>query len=167
MPIINQLEHGVIVLLVCILAGMVWKHHQRRLRKLWEKVKAGRPRRWKAKSPHDCPACQTDVRLAVQPVTKQVEPWSGVKSRRGRKKRVETAGFACPKATCKYFGVSNPEVHALVGYGKRGKCRDIQTLKCQACECVFSCRRNTPLYYIKTAYDRVEIVLWLLAPVPG
>jgi hypothetical protein len=28
---------------------------------------------------------------------------------------------------------------------------------------VFSCRRNTPLYYLKTAHDRVEIVLWLLA----
>ena len=28
---------------------------------------------------------------------------------------------------------------------------------------MFSSRRNTPLYYIKTDHDRVEIVLWLLA----
>ena len=163
MPITSQIEHGVIVLLGCILAWMVWKHHHRRLGKLWEKVKAGRPRRWRAKSPHDCPACQEGVRLAVQRVRREVAPWSEVKSRRGRKKRIETRGLACPRATCKYSGVTNPEVHALVGYGKRGKDHDIQTLKCQACGCVFSSRRNTPLYYIKTAHDRVEIMLWLLA----
>jgi len=163
MPITSQIEHGFIVLLGCILAWMVWKHHHRRLRKLGEKVKVGRPRRWRAKSPHDCPACQEGVRLAVQRVRREVAPWSEVKSRRGRKKRIETRGLACPKAACKYSGVTNPEVHALVGYGKRGKGHDIQTLKCQACGCVFSSRRNTPLYYIKTAHDRVEIMLWLLA----
>jgi len=54
-------------------------------------------------------------------------------------------------------------VHTLVGYGKRGKGHDIQTLRCRTCGCVFSSRRNTPLYYIKTAHDRIEIVLWRLA----
>jgi hypothetical protein len=78
MPIICQLEYGVIVLLGCILAWMVWKHHHRRLRKLWEKIKAARPRRWRAKSPHDCPACQAGVRLAVQRVRREVAPWSEV-----------------------------------------------------------------------------------------
>ena len=109
------------------------------------------------------------MKVAVRHGIREVVPWSemnpgsGARSRRGRKKQVETGGFTCPRATCKYFDNTDPEVHALVGYGKRGKCHDIQTLKCQACGCVFSCRRNTPLYYIKTAHDRVEIVLWLLA----
>jgi len=163
MPIISPIEHGIIALLVCILAWMVWKHHYRRLRKLWEKVKAGRPRHWRPKSPRDCPACQEGVSLVVHRVGEAVVPWSQVRSPRGRKKRVETAEYACPDPDCDYFGITDPEVHALVGYGKRGKCHDIQTLKCQACECVFSSRRNTPLYYLKTAHDRVEIVLWLLA----
>jgi hypothetical protein len=163
MPIISQVEHVVIAVLVCIVVRMAWKHHHRRLRKLWEKVKAGRPRRWRAKSPHDCPACQAGVKLAVQRARRKVTPWSEVRSRRGRKKRIETRGFACCKTSCKYFGNTDPGVHALVGYGKRGKDRDIQTLRCQACGCVFSARRNTPLYYLKTAHDRVEIVLWLLA----
>ena len=163
MPIISQVEHVVIAVLVCILVRIVWKHHHRRLRKLWEKVKAGRPRQWRAKSPHDCPACQASVKVAIQRGALEVVPWSEVKSGRGRKKRVETGGFACPRESCKYFGNTNPVVHALVGYGKRGKRHDIQTLKCQACGCVFSCRRNTPLYCLKTAHDQVEIVLWLLA----
>ena len=163
MPVIPQAEHVVIAVLACTLAWMVWKHHHLRLRKLWEKVKAGRSRHWRAKSPHDCPACQADVRLAAHRVTREVVPWSEVKNTRGRKKRIETRGFACPDPDYDYFGSTDPEVHALVGYGKRGKYRDIQTLKCQACECVFSARRNTPLYYLKTAHDQVEIVLWLLA----
>jgi len=142
---------------------MVWKHHHRRLRKLWEKVKAGHPRHWRAKSPHDCPACEAGVKVAVRHGVREVVPWSEMKSRRGRKKRIETRGFACPNEACRYCGSTDPDVHALVGCGKRGKHHDIQTLKCQACGCVFSCRRNTPLYYIKTAHDRVEIVLWLLA----
>ena len=166
MPIISQVEHVVTAVLVCILVRMVWKHHDRRLRKLWEKVKAGRPRRWRAKSPHDCLACQEArqcVSLTAVRVSQEVPPWSEIKSTRGRKKRVETRGFTCPRASCKYFGKTDLEVHSLVGYGKCGKHHDIQTLKCQACGCVFSCRRNAPLYYIKTAWDRVEIVLWLLA----
>jgi len=44
MRIISQVEHVVIAVLVCIVVRIVWKQHHRRLRKLWEKVKAGRPR---------------------------------------------------------------------------------------------------------------------------
>jgi hypothetical protein len=165
MPVTTQTEHGIIVVLVGILVWMVWEHHHRVLRKLWEKVKAGGPRRWRPKSPHDCPAYQEGMRLAVQHVNpdtgvnREIRPWSQVKSSRGRKKRIDTRGYVCPDPSRAYFGITDPDRHALVGYGKRGKSHDIQTLRCQACGCAFSSHRNTPLYYIKTAHDRVEIVL--------
>lgn len=122
MPVTTQTEHGIIGLWVCILVWMVWQHHHRCLRKLWEKVKAGRPRRWKPKSPQDGPACQEGgVRLAVRRVKREVAPWSQVKSSRGRKKRIDTRGYACPDPSCTYFGITDPDKHALVGYGKRAR----------------------------------------------
>lgn len=54
-------------------------------------------------------------------------------------------------------------MHALVGNGKRGVNDDIQHFRCQWCRKDFTCRRNTPLYYLKTASDRIEMVLWLMA----
>ena len=64
---------------------------------------------------------------------------------------------------CEYFGITDDQVHALVGNGKRGINNDIQHFRCQWCRTDFSCRRNTPLYYLKTASDRIEMVLWLMA----
>jgi transposase-like protein len=58
--------------------------------------------------------------------------------------------------------VTNEQRHALVGNGKRGKEHDIRYLKCQACHKAFTCRKGTPLYYLKTKPDRVEMVLWFL-----
>ena len=74
-----------------------------------------------------------------------------------------TQGHACPNPGCPYFGVTDERVHALVGNGKRGKYGSIQALRCQACGCCFSSRRNTPLYHLKTHPERIEICLWLLA----
>ena len=60
-------------------------------------------------------------------------------------------------------GLVLAEVHALVGNGKGGKEHTIQHFRCQACRCSFSSRRNTPLYYLKTSSDQIEMCLWLLA----
>jgi hypothetical protein len=49
------------------------------------------------------------------------------------------------------------------GLGSGGEGRDIQTLQRQCCQTSFSTRRHTPLYYLKTRPDRVELDLWLLA----
>jgi hypothetical protein len=35
-------------------------------------------------------------------------------------------------------------------------------LRCQCCKKVFSSRKGTPLYYLKTKPERVEMVLWFL-----
>jgi len=120
-------------------------------------------RRWKAKTPKDCPACQSGLQLAIRPIRREVKPWLEWKSKRGRKKTIQTQGHACLNEGCEYYGIRDEQVHALVGNGKRGARSDIQTLKCQSCGSSFSTRRNTPLYYLKTNPERVEVCLWLLA----
>jgi hypothetical protein len=53
-----RIEHLIITCPVYALLRMVWKQHHRQLKKLWKKVKKGPPRRWRPKSPKDCPACR-------------------------------------------------------------------------------------------------------------
>jgi IS1 family transposase/transposase-like protein len=93
----------------------------------------------------------------------RVPPWREVKSRRGAPKRINTQGFACPNTTCLYYQITDAQVHALVGDGAHGKCERIQTLRCQACGTTLSTRRDTPLYRLKTASQRVAEVLTALA----
>ena len=165
MPIVKLLEHAILLILACAFAYVLWHQHREQVEKLWKAArKAARsPRKWKPKSPKDCPACQSELQLAIQPIQRDAKPWSECKSRRGRKKQTRTQGHACPNPDCRYFGIIDAAVHALVGNGKRGTRKDIQTLKCQCCQTSFSTRRNTPLYHLKTQPDRVEMCLWLLA----
>ena len=150
--------------LICALLVTLWKLYRPRLRRLWrQQVKPRLPRRWKPKSPDDCPHCCTGLTLERQPIPREVIPYSERKSTRGRKKTIPTQGFACPKPDCDYFAVTDEKKHALVGNGKRGKNKTIQHLLCQGCHTDFSVRRGTPLYYIKTELNRVEMVLWLMA----
>src|SRR5215470_11291463 len=110
----------------------------------------------------DCPFC----RLAspnVQPASAPLRPWREVKSRRGAPKRVNTEGFACPNQQCVYFGITDAQIHALVGDGKHGQAEQIQTFRCQACHATFTSRRNTPLYRLKTPSRKVAMVLSALA----
>jgi hypothetical protein len=148
-----------------LIGYLPWRQHQVRLEKLWEaaKEKERAPRNWKLKSPNDCPACQSGLQVAIRPIFRDVKPWRECKSSRGRKKQIKTQGHACPNPNCRYFGVTDETVHALVGNGKRGKDHHIQTLRCQCCLTSFSTRRNTPLYHLKTHPDQVEMRLWLLA----
>jgi IS1 family transposase len=154
------LEHTLVVLLVYVLLRILRQQHRQATKK---RKKKGKRRRWQPKSPKDCPACQEGVKLSLFRVQRRVRPWKEVKSRRGRKSTIPTPGYACPNRGCRYFGVTDAEIHALVGNGKGGKERTIQHFRCQACRCSFSSRRNTPLYYLKTSSDRIELCLWLLA----
>jgi len=76
------------------------------------------PRPLKPRTLDDWPACR-----AAQPVTPPTFtpalPYSQVKSPCGplREERVATAGRACPKPDCLYYGVTADQLHALVGYG--------------------------------------------------
>ena len=58
-------------------------------------------------------------------------PWSQRKSTRGRKKTVDTHGFACPQPGCEYFGITDADIHALVGYGWIDQAQTIRKFCCQ------------------------------------
>ena len=91
-----------------------------------------------------------------------MRPWREVKSRRGRKKQYATEGYACLNPRCQYSGITDEGRHALVRHTARGKDKDIPFLRCQNCKQVFTSRKGTPLYYLKTKPERVEMVLWFL-----
>jgi len=105
-----------------------------------------------ATHPLDCPACRISSTLSsgVEPAPLPVRPWREVKSRRGAPKRIDTQGFACPNHRCPYFGITDADIHALVGDGIHGRVEQIQTFRCQACHMTFSARRHIPLYRLKT-----------------
>jgi transposase-like protein len=84
-----------------------------------------------------------------------VEPWAASKSRRGRKKSLDTEGVACPNPMCKYSGVGDSTMHAIVGDGHREVTDDIPYWRCQCCQRRFSSRLGTPLYRLKTPPRRV------------
>ena len=161
MPVHMRFEHLLIAILLCLVLKNLWNRYQTRKEKQKKKSKKGPPRQWKPRNPKKCPACRAGVCLPAFHPKRQVTPWQEVKSTRGRKKRIDTQGHCCLTPRCAYFGINDATIHALVGNGKDGP-NKIQLLRCQACKRGFSSRRNTPLYYLKTAVERVEMCLWLL-----
>jgi transposase-like protein len=121
------------------------------------------PRPLKPRTPNDCPACRVTPRPGLPPASPPLKPYSQVKSPRGRKKRIATAGYACPNPDCLYYGITDEHMHALVGYGGHGRQEYIRDLKCQACHAKFSVRYGTVLYRLKTPARRVGEVLSALA----
>jgi hypothetical protein len=119
----------------------------------------------KPRSPLDCPACRLSSTLSsvMEPAPLPVRPWREIKSRRGAPKRMNTQGYACPNHKCPYFGITDADIHALVGDGTHGHAERIQTFRCQACRTTFSARRHTPLYRLKTPSHQVAVVLTTLA----
>ena len=143
------------MLAVACLCSLYRSHHgpahsERRLRSLV-------PRRLRPRSPLACPACcRSAARSSGQELSSRVvRPWREIKSRRGAPKRVTTEGFACPNSACEYSGITDAQVHALVGDGSHGRAERIQTFRCQACGRTFSARLHTPLYRLKTPSQRV------------
>ena len=123
------------------------------------------PRLLKPRSPDDCPACRLAPTASSGggPAPAAVHPWREIKSRRGAPKRIKTEGYACPNPQCAYYGITQAQIHALVGDGKHGQAERIQTFRCQACHTTFSARRDTPLYRLKTPSQQVAMVLSTLA----
>jgi transposase-like protein len=161
-PLMNS-DRFVLCLLILCLLYLLYQRHRTRLRRLWQRSKDRLPRRWKPKSPRDCIGCQTGIDLVPLPDPNSVVPWSQCKSTRERKKTVHTNGYACPQPACDYVGISDDNIHALVGYGWIDQACTIRKLRCQACRKTFSLRKGTPLYYLKTDPKQIELVLWFLA----
>ncbi len=122
------------------------------------------PRPLKPRTTDDCPECR-----AAQPnrpsASTPFKSYSQVKDPRGRKKRIVTAGFACPNPDCPYSGITDDQIHALAGCGGHGRHEYIQDLKGQACQTKFSVRYGTVLYRLKTPSRCVGEVL--SAPAEG
>jgi hypothetical protein len=159
----RTIEYVLIGLMAYQLVRMWWRLNRRRVKKWWQRVKDHHPRQRHPKSPKDCPHCCRGVRLETARIKWAVRPWVEVKSTRGRKKKYSTQGYACSNPDCAYFGHTDEGIHALVHHAHRGKDKDIPYLCCQACQTVFSSRNGTPLYYLKTKAERVEMVLWFVA----
>jgi IS1 family transposase len=163
MPHPIRFEHLLIGLLVYLVLRNLWDKYRTLREKRKKKGKKGPRREWKARNPKQCPACRAGVCLPALHPRRQVTAWKQVRSTRGRKKGIHTHGHCCLNPSCAYFRITDAAIHALVGNGKEGIHKDIQLLRCQACRRGFSSRRNTPLYYLKTAVEQIEMCLWLLA----
>ena len=99
----------------------------------------------KPRTPADCPACRREPACsAAASAQLAVRPGKERKRRRGAPNRIPTDGFACPNHACWYHGITNAQVHALVGDGTHGTHARIQTFRCQACGPTFTARRDTP-----------------------
>jgi len=158
-----RIEHLMILGLSCLVLRQWWQLNRRWVKAWWQQVKDHLPITRHPKSPKDCPHCCRGVHLETASINQQVKPWSEVKSKRGRKKQYPTQGWACLNPACPYFGITADAIHALVRHTSRGKDHDIPYLRCQCCRTVFSSRKGTPLYYLKTKTDQVEMVLWFWA----
>ena len=148
-----------------LLCALCWPHPGPAQSRAAAKMRTTLHRLLKPRCPDDCPACRltSTPSSGRGPASGAVQPWREVKSRRGAPKRVNTEGYACPNPQCRYCGITDAQVHALVGDGKHGHTEQIQTFRCQACHTTFSARRDTPLYRLKTPSQQVAMVLSALA----
>ncbi|MDQ5850591.1 MAG: hypothetical protein M3380_00690 [Chloroflexota bacterium] len=160
---------GVCSLIIALLLWVLWvivrwvRGHHAQLER--SSATAIRQRLLKPRPPDDCPACRHQpARPVLTPAPPpSVRPWKELKSRRGAQKRIATDGFSCPNRACSYAGITDPQIHALVGDGTHGKHERIQTFRCQACGTTVTSRRHTPLYRLKTPATRIAEVLSALA----
>jgi len=102
------LERCIILIQIGLLAWLLWRQWRPRLKRLWQQhVKPRLRRRWKPKAPEDCPACQPGVHWAQHPIRRDVMPYAQRKSRRGRRKSIDTHGWACLNPAGYYFGITD------------------------------------------------------------
>jgi IS1 family transposase len=161
------------LLLLCFFLILLELWHlfqQKWLKKLLSFKRSGSKTRkaqvMRPKTPKDCPQCcaSLDAGSASRaPSPKTPIPWSEVKSKKGRKKKIRTQNYFCSNQKCDYYLVTDQKVHALVGDGTHGKYELIQDFLCQACQSKFTCRKHTVLYRIKTHPKIVCLSLTLLA----
>jgi len=154
---------GILLLLVEIYR-LVRRNWLRRL--LEKKKKEKRPRKppvLRPKSERDCRFCREEKGKRTDAKQEMPISWQLRKGRGGRKKEIPTEGYFCPNKSCEYYGITEEEIHALVGYGVHGAKEVIQDFKCQACKKKFTARKNTILYRLKSHSALIEKILWLLA----
>ena len=150
-----QIDVFLLMFFFILTLAWLWRHGWLPLQPIHFKTETVRTtvhRRLQPRTPDDCPVCRlaSTASSGGSPAPGLVRPWCEVKSRRGAPKRIDTEGYACPNPQCRYCGITDAQMHALVGDGKHGCAERIQTFRCQACRTTFSARRDTPLYRLKT-----------------
>jgi IS1 family transposase len=121
-------------------------------------------RRWRARTPDDCPRCRlAEAAPPHRTLPAGVRPWREGRSRRGAPRHIATEGFACRYRPCSYYGITDAALHALVADGHYGRTDRIQRFCCQACGHTFSARAGTALAHLKTPPARIGEVLSALA----
>jgi hypothetical protein len=123
-----------------------------------------RCRRLHPRTPDACPLCRL-LRDRPAPASRfpPVPPWREGRGRRGAPRRSPTQGYACRNPRCRYYAITEAQVHALVGDGHQGKTDRSQQLRCQACGTKVSVRWGTGLAQLKTPPARIGEVLGALA----
>ena len=102
-----RFEHILIIVTSTALLLSLWHIYKPKNEKMRQRLKLYLPRKWKPKSPKDCPDCQSGIELAILKPNVAVIPYIDRKSTRGRSKQISTQGFACPNPECDYFGVTD------------------------------------------------------------
>jgi hypothetical protein len=151
----------VLILLLVSLTIYIWVRFGRKIKRWWKDLhkRHRAPGQLRPRSPEDCPACASGVHWLPRRPRQEVIPWSEVKSKAGAKKQIDTTGYACMNLECNYYGISAPNMHALVSDGPRGIRKDIPYLKCQACGKKQTSRLGTPMENLKTPVERVSMVM--------
>ena len=101
---IIRIEQILLLALSIALLLSHWHTLKAKIRKLRQLLKDHRPRKWKPRSPRDCPNCQSGISLAIPKPNSGVVPYAQRKSTRGCKKGISTQGHACPNPNCDCFG---------------------------------------------------------------
>jgi hypothetical protein len=150
-----MLWHVLILVVLCILLLAPRCRRWRRARPR----RAGWWRRWRTRTPADCPLCrQQDPPPSARAAPAPPRPWREGRSHRGAPRRIPTAGYACRHAGCPYVGITDARIHALIAAGRQGRTDRIQQFRCQACGAKVSA-----LAHLKTPPARIGEVLAALA----
>ncbi len=109
-------EARMLVFLSAIDAILIWIISHRHIPAKKPAQEKLAPRPLKPRTAEACQECRATHPEALHP-RPLPKPYWQVKSRRGSKKRLSTAGCACPNSDCLCFGITDDQIHALVGCG--------------------------------------------------
>ena len=156
-------RNDVLVIITSVLMLVwLWQLWDLRLSGHGHEIAPDKQRQLRPRTSEACEQCREEHTHACGHVVVErpaPRPWSEVRSPRGRKKTIKTEGYACVNQGCAYYGITDEVVHAVIGYGCRGKCESIQYFFCQACGKKVTERWGTPMYRLKTGKRRVSEVL--------
>jgi hypothetical protein len=94
---LNPTPLEVLILVLVGLSIYAWVRHGAAIRRWWAELwkKRRGKRHLKPKSPEVCPRCTIWSHILPGHGHQHARPWKEVRSKSGRRKRVDTRGYAC------------------------------------------------------------------------